>query len=364
MIPRKLTILFLLCLGPFSSFADSTLTKWEVTSFTGWGQIWPHVSKVNYLQTSHLFHQSVSLSFVPSGRKSWHQRYNYTRYGVYGSYNDFGNAEVGKAYSLVPYYNFSLIRKSRTWLALRLGIGLGYLTKRWDPDENWKNIVIGSNLNASIDLTLNYQYQIFPKIALVGALSLAHFSNAKYAAPNTGINYPVFMIGIAYRNFEEQDWGRTKAPKKPDSNWGLESNLSAGAKENFAADPNKYFSANLTGLLTYAVTTKSLWGVALDLVHDSGKMRIAKSERGDYRSNYLAYTAIGMGVAYQLKVHRTEYLFQLGTYVVGREVMEKSVFNRLAIRHYFTERYGLHVGIRNHRVNAQTLEFGMVYRWM
>ena len=364
MIPRKLTILFLLCCGYFQLQADSLSTKYEVSAWTGWGHIWPHVSKVNYLQTSHLFHQELALSFVPDGNKSWHHRYNFTRYGVLFSYNDFGNEEVGLAYSLVPFYNFSLVRTEKSWLGLRLGIGLGYLTEKWDPDDNWKNIVIGSNLNASIDLTLNYQYQLFPKLALVGAISLAHFSNAKYAAPNTGINYPVFMFGLKYRNFKGQDWVRQDKPVKPDRKWRVETNFGMGAKENYAADPNKYFSANLTGLVSYAVSTKSHWGVVLDFVHDSGKIKIAKADRSDKRSNLLAYTAIGLGMTYQLKVNRTAYLFQLGTYVLNQSVMEKSFYNRLAIRHFLTDKYGVHVGIRTHRVNAQTLEVGLIYRWL
>mgnify|MGYP000559877162 CR=1 FL=1 len=94
---NKLTILFFLSLFTLNSFADSTLVKpfqkWEVGTRVGIGHIWSHVSKVDYLRTSHVYNQEFLVARVPNGTKNWHHDFNCTKYGVLFAFSDFGNMQ-------------------------------------------------------------------------------------------------------------------------------------------------------------------------------------------------------------------------------------------------------------------------------
>lgn len=349
-----------------NSFADSLdidlAKKWEVGTRAGIGHIWAHVSKVNYLQTSHIYNQEFSIARVPDGTQAWHQDFNFTKYGVLFSFADFGNPEVGNGFSIIPFYDFSLVRGKKSWLTFRLGIGLGYLTKKWDRVSNYKNIIIGSNMNSSFDFSLNYDYAVAKRWLVSTGIALGHFSNAKFSAPNTGINYPKVVVGLKYRNFEDQELLSITKRCVLRRSFEYVINYNVGLKENTTVDSNKYFTSNLNAMLAYRVSAKSAWGLGLDLVHDSGKIRLAKAEDGKYKSNLLAYTAIGVGPAYQFIINKSRLLFQLGYYVVNRDIMGEHFYNRLALRQEVSKQLAVHVGIRNHRVNAQTLELGVVYQ--
>lgn len=360
-MPNKLKILFLLSFSYLSSFADSTSTQWEIGTMGGIGHIWAHVSKVNYLNASHIYNQEVSITKVPSGNKGWHHSFNFTKYGVLLGYSNFGNEEVGNSYSIVPFYDFNLWRASRSWLSFRFGIGLGYLSNKFDKDENHKNIIIGSNINASIDATLQYNYAVSKKVLLCTAASIGHFSNAKYSAPNTGINYPKFLIGVKYRNFEKQDFEKAQQDKIK-RKWNFHIAAGAGMKENATADENKYFSANVSALSSYQFSSKSSWGVNVDFIHDSGKMRLAKAKEGIHYSNAMAYTAIGLAASYELSVNNTSFLFQLGKYLTNSNIMNEPFYNRLGLNQKISKALSAHVAIRNHKVNAQTVELGLAYK--
>ena len=366
---NKLTILFFLCLCSLHSFADSTtvtaLKKWEIGSRAGIGHIWAHVSKVNYLKTSHLYNQEFIIARVPNGEKSWHHDYNYTKYGVLFAFVDFGNSEVGKGFSLIPFYDFSLLRKEKSWLTFRLGIGLGYLTQKWDRVTNYKNIIIGSNLNASFDCSLNYDYAIAKKWVLSSGVAFGHFSNAKFSAPNSGINYPKVLFGLKYRNFghNRDDAAVSERTKIAEfRRFGFFVNYNVGLKENTTVDNNKYFTSNLNSMFTYQSTIKSVWGLGVEFIHDSGKIRSAKALNGLYKANLLSYTAIGIAPSYQFVVNRSRLLFQFGYYLNNKAIMGENFYNRLALRQYISESLQFHIGIRNHKVNAQTLELGIVYQ--
>lgn len=365
---NKLTILFFLSLFTLNSFADSTLVKpfqkWEVGTRVGIGHIWSHVSKVDYLRTSHVYNQEFLVARVPNGTKNWHHDFNCTKYGVLFAFSDFGNDEVGKGFSIIPFYDFTLFKGEQSWFTFRLGIGLGYLTEKWDRVTNYKNIIIGSNVNSSFDFSLNYDYAISKRWVLSTGMALGHFSNAKFSAPNSGINYPKLLLGIKYRNFEKQEFLKPFVGS-PDfkKHFEYSLNINSGLKENTTVDNNKYFTANINAMVAYSVSVKSAWGLGIELIHDSGKIRTSKAENNIYKSNLLAYTAIGIAPSYQFVINKSSLLFQFGYYVVNKNIMEEDFYNRLALRQYISENIQFHIGIRNHRVNAQTLEVGIVYKF-
>jgi hypothetical protein len=78
------------------------------------------------------------------------------------------------------------------------GMGIGYLTKRFDEFNNPRNPAIGSHLNGMMHL--GYHLDVGPYLnkwgwKLFAEAGMVHFSNANWRQPNFGVNIPYLSIG-------------------------------------------------------------------------------------------------------------------------------------------------------------------------
>ena len=79
-----------------------------------------------------------------------------------------------------------------------LGMGIGYLTKRYDEFGNPRNPAIGSHMNGMMHL--GYHLDVGPYLnkwgwKMYAEAGMVHFSNANWRQPNFGINIPYLSIG-------------------------------------------------------------------------------------------------------------------------------------------------------------------------
>ncbi|MEY3593971.1 MAG: hypothetical protein RL041_943 [Bacteroidota bacterium] len=79
-----------------------------------------------------------------------------------------------------------------------LGMGIGYLTKRYDEFGNPRNPAIGSHLNGMMHL--GYHLDAGPYLnkwgwKMYAEAGMVHFSNANWRQPNFGVNIPYLSIG-------------------------------------------------------------------------------------------------------------------------------------------------------------------------
>lgn len=79
-----------------------------------------------------------------------------------------------------------------------LGMGIGYLTKRYDEFTNPRNPAIGSHLNGMMHLGYHLdagRYLNEQGWKMYAEAGMVHFSNANWRQPNFGINIPYLSIG-------------------------------------------------------------------------------------------------------------------------------------------------------------------------
>jgi opacity protein-like surface antigen len=79
-----------------------------------------------------------------------------------------------------------------------LGMGIGYLTKRYDEFGNPRNPAIGSHLNGMMHLGYHLdagRYLNEQGWKMYAEAGMIHFSNANWRQPNFGINIPYLSIG-------------------------------------------------------------------------------------------------------------------------------------------------------------------------
>jgi hypothetical protein len=76
--------------------------------------------------------------------------------------------------------------------------GTAFGWKQYDEEKNPLNMVVGSKINAYINLGLLLNWQITSNTSLRGGVGVTHYSNGNTSYPNSGVNTIGASIGVAH----------------------------------------------------------------------------------------------------------------------------------------------------------------------
>ena len=135
-----LTYLFiscsLLCLGQNEHYSNDIKFK------LGFGSLLPHRSYMKHLHTGNASVFEVTYNYNTYGKKGFHSVYNYPTLGLTAGVYNLGNPEhIGLSYTLTPSVSIPF-GKGKYLPNIKLGIGMAYVSKPFDPINNYKNIAI------------------------------------------------------------------------------------------------------------------------------------------------------------------------------------------------------------------------------
>ncbi len=146
--------------------------------------------------------QSVDISLIKEtiGKNYWQQIFKYPEYGVSLYYSTLGNNEIlGKEIALTGFFRVNFISRSRFRFYNRTGAGFSYVSRKFDFDDNFLNVAVGSHFNMHFNFRLGVNFSLSEKIELNTGLSFDHFSNANISEPNLGLNNLSAYGGLSYR---------------------------------------------------------------------------------------------------------------------------------------------------------------------
>mgnify|MGYP000872886364 CR=1 FL=1 len=312
----------------------------------------------------------VNIQQQTYGKRQWERDYNYPIIGVTLFHSPMGDHPVlGHAWAAMPFINFPLIRKNHFSAGFRLGLGIGYLTKKFDRLTNYKNLAIGSHFNAAVNLMGEARYDINDAWTISGGISLQHFSNGSLKLPNYGVNLPLTHLGVAYRPFRQNPNITTRfiAPTQPFSvivrNW-FEVNLGIyAAYKNMTAVYGKNYLVS-HGFLNafYQVSPKSKFGIGFDLSYDPSHITKLESS-GDTVTNTLNILRPGINGGYELVMSKLGFIFNLGYYLGGQERSNGPLYQKISVRYGFGKDFFATVMLKVHWGRADYIGWGVGYRF-
>ncbi len=325
-----------------------------------YGFIMPHHPEMKSLIKGHVKSFDLFLEFPTNGKQEWHYRYNFPTWGVSFYTADLANREqAGWAMGVYPYFNLPLFGGKSFRIKQKVGWGVGYLTKYFHRQENHKNIIVGSAINAIVNLTTSAEIDISKKIKSRIAFSFIHFSNASYAQPNLGYNLPAASLGFLY------SFGDTDIPKNSDTladfktKFYLSSVIAGGVKEILPAGGRKYPAFVHSLDAAYRFTYKS--GVALtgDLYYNTSiKERL---ERDTISVTDVGIMQPGVALFYRIYFGKINMSLGMGTYIYSRLKDDGIFYHRFITRYQLNERLFLNVVLKTHFFKADFAEFGIGY---
>jgi len=362
---RLLVIGFsLLTLSHFSKGQDSTRTGNWLSLNLHYGFILPlYTSSMNILIQGHVPAFELDYFNKPISEDNWLNAYHCPETGLalFAAYLN-NPAQLGNMYGICPFINFHLNKNFKERLYFRIGIGLGYMPVRFDPLNNHKNDVIGTHLNALINLKLDYHFYLTNKTRLETGIGLTHCSNGAFQTPDLGLNIVTFNTGLSYcisspRKYIEKPYHDTLSTKKIESEFFVVTGLS----EVEPPGGQKYIDLTLSYIGFRRLSAKSKLGLGADIFYNQANIERLNPENAPFKNN-LDVTQFGLKVAYELTLNKISLPIEMGGYIYSKFTGNGYVFNRIGVRYYAGKHFIANLSLLTHFVKADFIEWGVGYK--
>ena len=331
------------------------------------------------IRTTVAAHLKDACCFAPDTRLG--RLYPHAYQGVGLAYNSFFNkAEVGTPVMLYVFQGAPIIRlANRLSIDYEWNFGAAFGWEKYDPVDNPYNVVVGSRINAYLNLGFFLNWQPTPDWRLTAGIDLAHYSNGNTNYPNSGVNTIGARIGVT------RSWGET-ARREPVCE------KTPILKKRFCYDLILYGSTRKRGLIfpdhgelipgrfavaglnfnpMYVVNKYFRAGLSLDAQYDESANLmeyLAEGTEGDemrfYRPPFREQFAVGLSLRAELNMPIFSVNVGIGRNVICKGTDTEVFYQILALKAFITRRLFLHVGYQlSDFKNPNNLMLGLGWRF-
>jgi hypothetical protein len=326
-----------------------------------YGYVIPEYKNLTYLVNAPTAGIEISLFRSATGKNMWEQIYKYPEAGLTFQFTTLGNKEVfGEEFAIYPYIQTALIRRNRFLLTNQFGLGLGYATKKFDLNENYQNVAVGSHLNLHFNFKLGTRWKLNDRLSLNAGLAFMHFSNANMSEPNLGLNSFSLYSGVNYAVKPVPEFTKTEIlAHAPVHEFAFI--YAAGGKHTRALQSTVYFTSSVSAEYKFHWKRKLHIGGGLDLSYDSAtETELSTPGKSDYKPIYDFRT--GFHFSQEIVYDRFSFILQEGFYVGLIDRVDKSfMYNRGILRWKFNDHFLMHISMRSHLHILDYPELGFGY---
>lgn len=149
--------------------------------------------KINSTYSGHL---KYGFKFSPDSKMG--KLYPYAVQGIGVGYNTFSNTkEMGNPVSVYVFQTSRIATISpKLSFDYEWNFGVSFGWKKYDEKKNPMNMVVGSKVNAYINLGFLLNWQMTSNTSLRAGIGLSHYSNGNTRYPNSGVNTLGASIGV------------------------------------------------------------------------------------------------------------------------------------------------------------------------
>ena len=328
-------------------------------------------------------HLKYGFKFAPESRIN--QIYPGSYQGIGLAYNTLGfKKELGNPISLYLFHGgrigtiSPLVSFNYEW-----NFGLSFGWHPYDAHTNLYNSVIGSRVNAYMNINSYLAWTLSRYLDLNTGISLSHFSNGNTKFPNAGVNTAAIKLGISYFFNRELDYGNQTRIDIPDfpKHWSYDLLLFGSWRRkgvyignDHVAVPDKFSVAGFNFSPMYNLSYRFKTGFSIDGIYDASTDVREKSSSSNTKTmnNNVEYEypsfshQIAMGVS-----GRMEYVmpyfninFGIGANVLHKGKDLKGWYQILALKVNMTQNMYLNVGynLQNFK-DPNYLMLGLGYRF-
>ena len=310
----------------------------------------------------------ISLIKDTYGKKYWERLHNYPYIGLSFFYTSLADhPAVGKAFAVYPFITFPVLRTDNNFIGFKLGLGLSYLTKTFDPLVNYKNIAIGSHVNVAINLMAEYRRKINGSTEIGAGISLIHFSNGSTASPNYGLNLPMISASISKRLSKPNGKILERKPSIPPFSYrpnniyifNIMGGYASKNKGNVFGERFNVFMSSMSALKKF--NDISSMGLALDFSWDGSHVPLIQ-KRGVKDPSFITVVRPGIGPTYEMRISHLILGVNLGIYWGGKEKSDGDIYEQLMLKYLVYNNTFVNITLRAHGARAAFVSWGIGYR--
>ena len=266
--------------------------------------------------------------------------------------------------------------KSNYWI---LGMGIGYLTKRYDEFTNPRNPAIGSHLNGMMHLGYHLdagRYLNEHGWKMYAEAGLVHFSNANWRQPNFGVNIPYLSIGAKRTLFLITD-GKGKANS---ASWKHVKQIGASPSKSCVQGPQHLVGFRMgrrqieldqrrtfvNAVLEYNCEfPKGLLGprlrVGANVFFDKSYMYKKFGLKSDAIS-LNDFTEVAITAGSRWEYGKWGFIADAGLYLFRPDDTKRRYYEGIGVSYKATQRIYLIARLKAHLSSADYMEWGVSYR--
>ena len=300
------------------------------------------------------------------GHKEWEEEYNYPDIGLSFIYQNMNNSTLGDNYGLYAHYNYYFFKRN---MQFRIGQGIAYNTNPYDKVVNFRNNAFGSYFLSSTYLMLNYHKEnIFKGLGIKAGVSVVHYSNANFKAPNTSTNTFALNAGLIY----DLDGGNSveyiKSGPKDKITEPVKYNLAfrTGLNESDVIDSGQFPFYIFSAYADKRLGRKSAVHLGADIFFSNFLKELIEFQSISFPENGVSanddYKRVGLFLGHELFINKMSVITQLGYYVYYPFDFEGKMYNRVGLKRYFSDKVFGAITLKSHGAKAEAVEFGIGVR--
>ncbi len=365
---HPLMVVFLLGSVPaFASSQDSSqfFSNWRLGATVHYGVITPHQGSIAYALERNIGALELQLSSQPPPENEWGARYRYPRWGASYYYSGLGNYEVfGRAHALLFFADIPFTPAGHRFsVNYQLGLGPAYLTRTFSVEDNPLNIAISSHTNLFVRFRFSSRWQLDARNELDAGISFSHFSNAKMASPNLGLNGVLLGVGYQHRLTTSLPMHAKPRPVLPPKRkQGVDLIFSGGGKADDQVSGKTYLISSLVADYRYALSSKYSCGIGSDFFYDQ-TLGVNKEAKTGNRASKNDMWQAGVHGVFNVHYARLNVVMNIGSYVFYSYYKYARVYTRLGLRYEVAPHVLLNFTLKSHYAIADYLEWGVGYRF-
>lgn len=303
------------------------------------------------------------------GRKEWEQRRNYPTIGLGVTYINYGIESIyGQCFGLYPNITLPLIRRKNLEWTLRLGDGIGYVTKRFQriTPVDTINKAIGSHINDFAMVVTDLRYKINRHWEVQSGLNVTHISNGSYSKPNLGINMVGAHLGVRYFPINSMPGHISRDLKPLKNRWLAQVRLSTAVVSSYVPDGPRYPVYIASGYVSRRWRSKDKMFAGIDYsYHQSiyAYLRNNDLDRGHEAQN--AYKS-ALFAGNEFLLGRVGVVLQAGVYLKEAAIRIEPVYEKIGGHYYFVlkehgpvKEFFLSAFLKTHSTVAEFGEIGL-----
>lgn len=267
----------------------------------------------------------------------------------------------GMAIGMLSEVDFQLLQAGRVKLLFTPGAGFTYITETIDTQP--ATTTVGSHLNLVLTAELGLELPVSERSSLLATTYILHYSNGGLKIPNGGINTVNGAIGIKTALGHTQQMHRSGRRSNFQSIVGGSGELVVGAgRRGKYRTKDGFWRTGIYGGYNYHLNQAFGFKAGMDLVYYHQVFDGNFETTFQYYGSSYDRVRLGASAGAEVELGRFAVNGMFGKYLHYRSFHGIQWYWTSALRYYLTPNIGLQSTLYMHRVQADYLNWALVFR--